>query len=135
MNIHHSQNSINSEIVGSDLAGSIPIFPGPPGDDLTTGLSLPDFRQKRLLFNRIQQPGQVHVYSTDCRAGQRLRIQMYVPVLPMGDAVTPAFAAIAQSLPYSADTQKLPVDLPAGYSAVVAPPPGDLQISVRDMLT
>lgn len=47
----------------------------------------------------------------------------------------PACAVIAQSLPYSADVQKLPVELPAGYSAVVAPPPGRLQTPIQDLLT
>ena len=60
---------------------------------------------------------------------------MLVPVLPMGGAVVPAFAVIAQSLPYSADVQKLPLALPAGYSAVVAPPPSELVTAVRDLLT
>ncbi len=41
----------------------------------------------------------------------------------------------AQSLPYSADVHKLPFELPAGYSAVVAPPPGDLVAPLQDRLT
>ena len=48
---------------GVDLAGSTPIFPGIPGGKLNTGLPLSDFSHKRLLFNRLEQPGQVHVYS------------------------------------------------------------------------
>jgi hypothetical protein len=60
---------------------------------------------------------------------------MLVPVLPLGGAVVPAFAVIAQSLPYSADVHKLPIDLPVGYSAVVAPPPNQLVLPLRDRLT
>lgn len=120
---------------GADLAGSLPIFPKIPGNTLQTSLPLPNFRQKRLLFNRLSYPGQIHIYQAECRAGERLRVQMLVPVLPMGGAVVPAFALVAQSLPYSADVQKLPFELPAGYSAVVAPPPSELVTPVRDMLT
>ncbi len=111
------------------------MFLGQPGDTLPTSLSLPDFRQKRLLFNRLTRPGQVHIYRADCRAGERLRVQMFVPVLPLGGSVVPAFALVAQSLPYSADVQKLPIELPAGYSAVVAPPPTELVTPVSDILT
>ncbi len=60
---------------------------------------------------------------------------MLVPVLPVGGGLAPAFALVAQSLPYSADVQKLPIDLPAGYSAVVAPSPTELMAPVRDALT
>jgi len=120
---------------GIDLAGSLPLFPHRPGNDLVSSLSLPDFGAKRLIFGRFTQPGQVHVYSTKCRAGERLRARMFVPVLPRGGAVVPAFAVVAQSLPYSADVQKLPVDLPAGYSAIVAPPPSELLQPVEDILT
>ncbi|MBX3012636.1 MAG: hypothetical protein KF832_14065 [Caldilineaceae bacterium] len=102
---------------------------------MATSSALSDVRQKQLLFNRLAQPGQIHVYSAECRAGERLRVQMFVPVLPLGGAVVPAFAVVAQSLPYSADIQKLPLELPAGYSAVVAPPPGELHTPVNDMLT
>jgi hypothetical protein len=120
---------------GTDLAGSLPVFPKIPGDSLATSLALPGLRRKQLIFNRLAQPGQLHVYSADCRAGERLRVQMFVPVLPLGGSVVPAFAVVAQSLPYSADVQKLPLELPAGYSAVVAPPPGELLTPVSDMLT
>lgn len=120
---------------GTDLAGSLPVFPKIPGDSLATSLALSSLRRKQLIFNRLAQPGQIHVYSADCRAGERLRVQMFVPVLPLGGSVVPAFAVVAQSLPYSADVQKLPVELPAGYSAVVAPPPGELLTPVSDMLT
>lgn len=120
---------------GTDLAGSLPLFPKIPGDSIATSLALPDLRRKQLLFNRIAHPGQVHVYSADCRAGERLRVQMFVPILPLGGSVVPAVAIIAQSLPYSADIQKLPLELPAGYSAVVAPPPGELLTPISDMLT
>jgi hypothetical protein len=119
----------------SDLAGSLPIFPPIPGGTLTRSLALPDFRQKRLLFNQLSSPGQVHVYSAECRAGDRLRVQMLPPVLPGGGAVTPAFAVVAQSLPYNADVLKLPLTLPVGYSAVVAPPPAELVTPMRDLLT
>jgi hypothetical protein len=120
---------------GADLAGSLPEFPGVPGSSLPTSLSLANYQQKRLLFNRLGQPGQVHVYRADCRAGDRIRVQMLVPVLPVGGAVVPAFAVVAQSLPYSADVHKLPFTLPAGLSAVVAPPPTELVTPVADALT
>jgi hypothetical protein len=120
---------------GADLAGSLPEFPGVPGSTLPTSLSVPSFQQKRLLFNRLGQPGQVHVYRANCRAGDRIRVQMLVPVLPLGGAVVPAFAVVAQSLPYSADVHKLPFVLPAGLSAVVAPPPTELVAPVADALT
>jgi hypothetical protein len=88
-----------------------------------------------LIFNRLGQPGQVHVYVAECRAGERLRVQMLVPKLPMGAAAVPAFAVVAQSLPYSADMQKLPFSTPAGFSAVVATPPAQLTAPVKDVLT
>lgn len=121
--------------LGAELAGSLPVFPGIPGNTLPTSLSLNDFTQKRLLFNRLALPGQVHIYGAECRAGDRLRVQMLVPVLPIGGAVVPAFAIVAQSLPYSADVQKLPFALPAGFSAVVAPPPSELVAPESDLLT
>lgn len=124
-----------SDPPGRELAGSLPLFPTRPGSDLAGSMHLPDFRRKCLLFGRLDQPGAIHVYSAECRAGERLRMQMLVPILPMGRALAPAFAVIAQSLPYSADVHKLPFDLPTGYSAVVAPPPGKLVQSVRDALT
>lgn len=120
---------------GSELAGSLPVFVESPGATLATSKGLSSLRQKQLLLNRLARPGQVHVYSAECNAGERLRVQTYVPVLAMGGAVMPACAVIAQSLPYSADVQKLPVELPAGYSAVVAPPPGRLGAPFRDLLT
>lgn len=119
----------------TDLAGSLPDFPGTPGHTLPTSLNLGNLQQKRLLFNRLAQPGQLHVYRAECRAGERLRVQMLVPVLPLGGSVVPAFAVAAQSLPYSADVQKMPLTLPAGFSAVVAPPPAELVTPVSDLLT
>jgi len=119
----------------TDLAGSLPMFPGTPGDSFTSSLPLPDFRQKRLIFNRLNQPGQVHVYRVECRAGERLRLQLFVPVLPLGGSVAPSFAVVAKSLPYSADVRKLPLNLPGGLSAVVAPSPSDLVQPVQDVLT
>ena len=118
-----------------DLAGSRPHFSGTPGAQLTNSLPVADFNQKRLIFNEFNRPGQVHVYSAECRAGDRIRVQMYVPVLPRGGAVTPAFAVVGQSLPYSADVHQLPVELPSGYSAIVAPPPSRLLQPVQDVLT
>lgn len=131
----HDQNPSDSAVRGRELAGSLPTFPARPGHDLATSQHLPDFCEKRLILDRLTQPGDVRVFSTECRAGERLRIQMFVPVLPMGGAVVPAFAVIAQSLPYSADVHKLPFPLPAGFSAVVAPPPSELVMPARDALT
>jgi len=124
-----------TSVTGTDLAGSTPTFPGLPGEKLADSLPIAGMREKRLLFGRLRTPGQVHVYSAECVAGERLRVQMYVPVLPLGGAVVPAFALVAQSLPYSADVRRLPIELPAGYSAVVAPPPSDLVHPVKDALT
>jgi hypothetical protein len=118
-----------------ELAGSRPMFTGIPGGQLIDSLPLPDFSQKRLIFNEFSRPGQVHVYSAECHAGDRLRAQMYVPVLPRGGSVVPAFAIVGQSLPYSADIHTLPLDLPHGYSAIVAPPPSELLQPVQDVLT
>lgn len=120
---------------GADFAGCTPTFPSLPGGTLQTSHRLTGFQSKRLLFNRLGQPGQVHVYSAECRAGERLRVQMLVPMLPVGGSVAPAFAVVAQSLPYSADVQKLPFSMPAGYSAVVAAPPTQLVAPVKDVLT
>lgn len=122
-------------ITGTDLAGTQPVFPGLPGEKLADSLSIGEVRTKRLIFNRLRAPGQVHVYSAECVAGEQIHVQMFVPVLPLGGAVVPAFAIVAQSLPYSADVRKLPLELPAGFSAVVAPPPSDLVQSVEDILT
>lgn len=118
-----------------DLSGASPLFPGVPGSDLASSLPLPDLRYKRLIFNRIFTPGQIHVYRAACVAGERLRVQMHVPALPLGGGLTAAFAVLGQSLPYSADVRRLPVDIPAGYSAVVAPPPSQLTRPARDLLT
>ena len=118
-----------------DLAGSLPIFPAQVGGTLTSSAPLSSLRAKQLLFNRLDTPGRVHIYRADCQAGERLRVQLLVPVLPTGGTVAPAIALVAQSLPYSADVQKLPFALPAGYSAVVAPPPTELLAPVRDALT
>ena len=120
---------------GADFAGSTPTFPALPGATLQTGLRLPNFQSKRLIFNRLGQPGQVHVYAAECRAGERLRVQMLVPMLPAGGSVVPAFAVVAQSLPYSADMQKLPFTAPAGFSSVVATPPAQLTAPAKDVLT
>ncbi|MCL4861919.1 MAG: hypothetical protein KJZ93_21050 [Caldilineaceae bacterium] len=130
-------NRAASHPVGArvDLAGSEPYFPHYAGDSLATSLPLADFRQKRLLFGSLTMPGQIHVYSAECRAGERLRVQMLAPVLAGGGALAPAFAVVAQSLPYSADVRKLPFELPAGFSAVVAPPPAELVTPVKDLLT
>lgn len=121
--------------MGSDLAGSLPIFPARVGSTLTSSAPLSSLRAKQLLFNRLDTPGRVHIYRAECQAGERLRVQLLVPVLPTGGTVAPAIALVAQSLPYSADVQKLPFALPAGYSAVVAPPPTELVAPVRDVLT
>lgn len=124
-----------SNVPGRELAGSRPLVANQAGHDLSTSHHLRDFRQKRLIMGRLDVPGDVHVFSAECGAGERLRLQTLVPVLPMGGAVVPAFAVIAQSLPYSADVHKLPFPLPAGFSAVVAPPPSELASPIRDILT
>lgn len=118
-----------------EWAGSIPEFPKRIGSQLSDSYALAEFRRKRLLFAGFQTPGEVHVYSGDCHAGGRLRVQSMIPVLHLSAGVAPAFAVVAQSLPYSADVHKLPLPLPAGYSAVVAQPPAELVAPVEDRLT
>jgi hypothetical protein len=122
-------------ILSAELAGCVPVFPGEIGDTLAQSAELDTLRRRQIIFGRINQPGRVHVYSAECTAGERLRIQLLAPKLPFGRGLAPSFAVVAQSLPYSADTQKLPFDLPAGYSAVVAPAPGTLSAPTRDPLT
>ena len=134
-----NRNEIQSTGAAADLAGSLPLFPAQPGTAnggvLNNALRLPDFRQKYLLFNRLGAPGQVHVYRADCRAGARLRAQIFAPILPLGGSISPRFAIVAQSLPYSADVHQLPFELPAGFSAVVAPVHGRQLAPVTDLLT
>jgi hypothetical protein len=119
----------------SDLAGSTPIFAHDVGGTLVTSAAMDDFRQRHLVFNRLDRPGCVHVYRADCRAGERIRVQMLTPLLPNGGAVVPSMAVIAQSLPYDGDEAKLPLTLPAGYSSVMVSPPRALGAPVRDLLT
>ncbi len=121
--------------LSADLAGSTPFFARRVGDTLVTSADVGDFRRRRLIFSQLDLPGRVHVYRADCRAGERLRVQMLTPVLPGGGSVMPAMAVIAQSLPYDVDELKLPFALPAGYSAVVTSPPKTLFAPVRDLLT
>lgn len=125
----------SQSIPSVDLAGSVPIFGKQPGSQLVEGESFADFSRKRLLFGEFTQIGQTHVYRVACKAGDRLRAQMFVPVLPQSGAVMPALAIVAQSLPYSADVQQVPLDLPQGYSAIVALPPSELLHPVQDVLT
>ena len=122
-------------VPGVDLAGSVPVFGSRPGSQLVDGESFSDFSRKRLIFGAFTRLGETHVYRVDCRAGDRLRAQMFVPVLPRGGSVVPTFAIVARSLPYSADTEKLPLELPHGYSAIVAPAPSELLQPVKDVLT
>jgi hypothetical protein len=121
--------------LSTDLAGSAPCFARNVGGTMLTSAVLGDFRQRQLIFNHLDQPGRVHVYRADCRAGERLRVQLLTPVLPRGGAVTPAMAVIAQSLPYDGVETELPFPLPAGFSAVVVSPPRALLAPVRDLLT
>lgn len=122
-------------VPGVDLAGSVPVFGSRPGSQLVDGDSFADFSRKRLIFGAFTRLGETHVYRVDCKAGDRLRAQMFVPVLPRGGSVVPTFAIVARSLPYSADTEKLPLELPHGYSAIVAPAPSELLQPVMDVLT
>ena len=122
-------------VPGVDLAGSVPVFVSRPGSQLVDGESFADFSRKRLIFGAFTRLGETHVYRVDCKAGDRLRAQMFVPVLPRGGSVVPTFAVVARSLPYSADAEKLPLELPQGYSAIVAPPPSELLQPVKDVLT
>lgn len=120
---------------GTDLAGSRPIFPPLPGNSFDSAHPISDFREKRLIFNQLTDRGQAHVYRADCRAGARLRTQLFVPQLGRSGAAIPNFAIVAQSLPYSADIDALPMEVPAGFSAVIAPPMGGLDEPITDLLT
>ena len=122
-------------VPGVDLAGSVPVFRSRPSSRLIDGDSFSDFSRKRLIFGEFTERGQTHVYRVDCKAGDRLRAQLFVPVLPRGGSVLPTFAVVARSLPYSADTQKVPLELPHGYRSIVAPPPTELLQPVKDLLT
>ena len=119
----------------TDLAGSTPLFMQNVGGTLLAGTELGDFTHRQLIFGRLERPGRVHVYRADCRAGDRLRVQLLTPVLPGGGAVAPAVAVIAQSLPYDSEDVKLPFALPAGYSVVAVSPPRSLLAPVCDLLT
>ncbi len=119
----------------NELAGNVPIFPAQPGEKLATSLALGDFRDKRMLFSRLISPGEVHVYNAECVAGERLHVRSLIPELPHGGAVVPTFAIVAQSLPYSADVRKLPIELPGGFSAVVAPAQTELGKPINEMAT
>ena len=77
---------------GVDLAGSVPVFGSRPGNQLVDGDSFADFSRKRMLFGAFERFGETHVYRVDCKAGDRLRAQMFVPVLSQGQSVAPAFA-------------------------------------------
>lgn len=121
--------------LSTDLAGSTPRFMPDVGGTLPSSAVLGDFRQRQLIFSHLDRPGKVHVYRANCRAGERLRVQLLTPVLPRGGAVTPAMAVIAQSLPYHGEDAELPITLPAGYGAVTVAPPRRLLEPVRDMLT
>lgn len=121
--------------VNAELAGSLPVFLARVGGSFATSTKLPNFRRKQLVFSRFARPGTVHVYRADCRAGERLRVQVLTPVLPGGGAVTPAVAVVAQSLPYANRELHLPLALPKGYSAVAMDPPNRLLTPMRDLLT
>lgn len=124
-----------STSTGIDLAGSYPTFPGRPGSKYETALSMQDFRRKRLVFNHFVPTERVHVYQAECRAGERLRAQLVYPMLNEGRAVEARFAIVAQSLPYSADMDQLPIPIPAGFRAVVSPRMSELIAPVTDALT
>lgn len=121
--------------LSTDLAGSTPVFVREVGSTLVNGTEVGDLQQRHLIFNHLDRPGRVHVYRADCRAGERLRVQLLIPLLAAGGAVTPSMAVVAQSLPYDGDDDKLPFPLPAGYSAVVTSPPRALLSPVSDWLT
>jgi hypothetical protein len=116
-------------------AGSLALFPSRVGSSFAQSLDLSSFQPKRLIFGSLETPSDIHVYGAFCQAGERLRVQMLTPVLPSGRGLAPAVALVAQSLPYSADTHRLPVALPAGFSAVVAPPLSELRDLAKDPLT
>jgi len=89
-------------VPGVDLAGSVPVFGSRPGSRLTDGVSFADFSRKRLIFGDFTRRGETHVYRVNCKAGDRLRAQLFVPVLPRGGAVLPTFAIIGAGIPVAA---------------------------------
>ena len=90
--IEHGSGS--RPVSGVDLAGSVPVFGSRPSSRLIDGDSFTDFSRKRLIFGAFTQLGQTHVYRVDCKAGDRLRAQLFVPVLPRGGSVLPTFAVV-----------------------------------------
>lgn len=116
-------------------AGSLPLFPTQVGGSLTHYLDLGSFQPKRLIFGTLDGAGDVHVYGARCQAGERLRVQVLIPMVRQGAGTSPALALVAQSLPYSADAHRLPFPLPAGFSAVVAAPPVEASGPLQDPLT
>ena len=129
------------------LLGWRALFPRSVGATPATSADLGDFRHGQLLLAQLAQPGQAHVYRAECRAGERLRVQAWTPLLARGAMVTPAVAVVAQGMPNAAAVPSavgapsvmpsvmLPVKLPAGYGVVAQMPPKTLLDPVTDRAT
>lgn len=117
------------------LSAGRPRFPRRVGQTLATATDLGDVTPQQAIFGYLDRPGAVHVYRSDCPAGQRLRIQVLAPVLQSGRALTPAVALLAHGLPDAAPDTPLPVSVPAGYVARSLPPPDRLREPMVDWWT
>ena len=130
-----SSSSSPDPVLPLHLAGSLVRLLHGAGGTLAAATPLTDVARCQVILNRFDHPGRAHVYRADCPAGTRLRVQLLTPALPMGRALTPAVAVLAQGAPAGGETLKPPVAIPAGYSAQTLAPP-KLQPSVQtDSLT
>jgi hypothetical protein len=105
------------------------------GRSLAVATPLGGMTRCSVVLNTIDHPGRGHVYRADCPAGTRLRVQVLIPSLAAGRALNPAVAVLAQGAPASNNSLKLPVSVPAGYSAQVAAPAKTQPQTHTDALT
>ena len=117
------------------LAGSLVRLLRGAGVALASATSLTDVTRCQVILNQFDHPGRAHVYRADCSAGTRLRVQLLTPALSVGRALTPAVAVLAQGIPAGGDALKLPVTVPAGYSAQTIAPPKRQTRMQTDALT
>ena len=106
----------------TELAQSRPCFLTGVGRTFATASPLQDVTTQQTIFGMMDSPGSVHVLRADCPAGQRLRVQLFSPVLQRGRAPAMALAVVAQGLRTVFDGPKPPIHLPAGYGAVSVGP-------------
>ena len=66
------------------------------GGSLAAATPLADMTRLSGDLESVRPSGPGHVYRAECPAGTRLRVQMLTPALPVGRALTPAVALVAQ---------------------------------------